>query len=70
MFSATLNGTDCIFSGTNVDVGITPAVVEVVVVVAVVVVVVVSGSGISTYNLSDTLLEDNNVIAPERQRIH
>jgi hypothetical protein len=37
----------------------------VVVVVAVVVMVVVSGSGISTYSLSDTLLEDNNVIAPE-----
>ena len=77
LFTEPLNCADCPFSCTTGcddacdDVCIASVVVTVAVVVVVsgVVAVVVDSDGISTYNLSDTPLEDNNVKVPERQGI-
>ena len=74
LFIAPLNCVDCPFSctiGCDCDDVCIASVVIVAVVVAVsgVVAVGVGSGGISTYNLSDTPLDDNNVKVPDRQGI-
>ena len=67
LFTDPLNCTDCPFSCIT---GCDDACDDVCVASVIAVVGVVVGSGgISTYNLSDTTLDDNNVKVPDRQGI-